>query len=115
MTPTVVPLWFGGVTGISNVIDLSGYAAVVGLIMPPDWTPAGVTIEGSPNGTDFYPMYEGMAPTIVSFSVPPGSLIAINPNRLRCCKAMRLLSGTRGKLVPQGASREFGVVVEMGA
>ena len=77
MTPTVVPLWFGGVTGISNVIDLSGYAAVVGLIMPPDWTPAVVTIEGSANGTDFYPMYDGMGSTILSFSVPPGSIIAV--------------------------------------
>src|SRR4249919_3905003 len=100
MTPTIVPLWFGGVTGISNVLDLSGVAAVVGLIMPADWTPAPVTIEGSADGVDFYPMYDGMGSTILSFSVPPGSIIAVRPDRLRCCKAIRLLSGTRNKLVP---------------
>jgi len=35
-TPTVIPLWFGGVTGISNAVDLSAVSAVLGLIMPPD-------------------------------------------------------------------------------
>ena len=39
-TPTVIPLWFGGVTGVSNAIDISTAKAVVGLIMPPNWTPA---------------------------------------------------------------------------
>jgi hypothetical protein len=113
--PTVVPLWFGGVTGISNMIDISGYSAVVGLVMPPDWTPATVTVEGSPDGENFYPMYDGMGTTILAFNIPPGAIVAINPNRLRCCKALRLLSGTRNLLVPQGAPREFGLVVETAA
>jgi hypothetical protein len=115
MKPTVIPLWFGGVTGISNVIDLSGVDAVIGLIMPPAWTPATVTIEGSANGTDFFPMYEGRNSTIMSFSVPPGSLIAVRSDQLRCCKALRLLSGTRQALVPQVVAREFGLVVETAA
>jgi hypothetical protein len=114
-TPSVIPLWFGGVTGISNVLDLSGVAAVVGLIMPSDWTPAVVSIEGSANGTDFYPMYDGMGSIMLTFSVPPGSIIAIRPDRLRCCRAIRLLSGFRGALVPQATPREFGLVVEMNA
>jgi hypothetical protein len=111
VTPVIIPLWFGGVTGVSNVIDISAVKAVVGLIMPPAWTPAVVTIEGSPNGTDFYAMYE-RGVTQLSFAVPPGSMIAINPDRMRCCKAFRLLSGTRAVLVPQIEPREFGVVVE---
>ena len=115
MKPTVIPLWFGGVTGVSNVIDLSTVAAVVGLIMPSDWTPATVSIEGSANGTDFYPMYDGMNSTILSFTVPPGTIIAIRPDRLRCCKAIRLLSGMRSNLVPQVVPREFGLVVELAA
>jgi hypothetical protein len=111
VTPVIVPLWFGGVTGISNVIDISAVKAVVGLIMPPAWTPAVVTIEGSPDGAEFYVMYE-RGVTQLSFAVPPGSMIAINPDRMRCCKAFRLLSGTRALLVPQDEPREFGVVVE---
>jgi len=110
--PTVMPLWFGGVTGISNVIDIKLVKAVVGLIMPPDWTPALVTIEGSANGADFYTLYE-RGSTRLSFSVPPNTMIAINPDRLRCCQAFRLLSGSRDALIPQAAPREFGVVVEL--
>jgi hypothetical protein len=110
--PTVIPVWFGGVTGVSNVADISLAKAVVGLVMPPDWTPAIITLEGSPDGLNFYPIYEGMSSTRIQFSVPPGSLIPIDPNRLRCCQAIRLLSGGREELVPQGAPREFGLVIE---
>jgi hypothetical protein len=113
--PTVMPLWFGGVTGISNVMDISGVEAVVGLIMPPAWTPAVVTIEGSANGVDFYPMYEGRNTTLLSFKVPPGTMIAIDPSHLRCCKAIRLISGMPGQSIPQGEPREFGLIVEMAA
>ena len=111
-TPTVIPLWFGGITGISNAVDVSTATAVVGLIMPTDWTKAFVTIEGSADGTNFYGMYDGMARTRLQFDVPPGTIIALNPNRLRCCKAIRLISGDRNNLVPQGDAREFGLVIE---
>ena len=112
-TPTVIPLWFGGVTGISNVVDLSTAKAVVGLIMPLAWTPAIVTIEGSADGANFYALYEGRNSTRIQFNVPPGSIITLDTNRLRCCKALRLLSGDRTNLVPQGEAREFGLVVEV--
>jgi hypothetical protein len=111
-TPTVIPLWFGGVTGISNTLDISTASTVVGLIMPAGWTKANVTIEGSADGATFYPIYVGTTPNLLSFSVPPGTMVAINPDRLRCCKAIRLISGNRDALVPQGESREFGVIVE---
>jgi hypothetical protein len=111
MKPTIMPLWFGGVTGVSNVIDISLVKAVVGLIMPTDWTPALVTIEGSANGADFYTMYE-RGGIRLSFNVPPGTMSSINPDRFRCCQAFRLLSGDRDNLIPQDEPREFGVVVE---
>jgi hypothetical protein len=111
-TPTVIPLWFGGVTGVSNILDLSTVKAVVGLIMPADWTPASITIEGSADGANFYTLYDGMNPTRLVFEVAPGTMLPVDPNRLRCCKAIRLLSGTRTNLVPQGTAREFGIIVE---
>ena len=84
---------------LSNALDISLVANVVGLIMPPDWTPAVVSIEGSANGTDFYPIYDGMTATDLNGSgqcrhprFNDGD--AINPNRLRCCMAIRLRSGT---------------------
>ena len=112
-TPTVIPLWFGGVTGISNIVDISGVTAVVGLIMPTDWTPAMVTVEASADGETFHTMYEGRNRMIMSFQVPPNMFIAISPNQLRGCRAIRLVSGTPDSPIPQGAPREFGLVVEM--
>jgi hypothetical protein len=111
-TPTVIPLWFGGVTGVSNTLDISTAKAVVGLITPAAWTPAFVTIEGSADGANFYMMYGGRQTSRVQFQVPPGSMVSINPDILRCCKAFRLLSGDRDNLVHQEAAREFGVVIE---
>jgi hypothetical protein len=114
-TPTIIPLWFGGVTGISNVVDLSGVKFVVGLITPPAWTPAIVTVEGSANGADFFTMYEGRVGSRLSFHVPPGTIIPVAPDLLRCCKAIRLLSGDRiSGLIPQVDPREFGIIAEMG-
>ena len=110
--PDVIPLWFGGQTGISNALDISLVSAVVGIIMPTDWTPAAVAIEGSANGTDFYPIYDGMAAADLRFNVGPGTMVAINPNRLRCCMAIRLRSGGHdAPPIPQGTAREFGIVV----
>ena len=111
-TPTVIPVWFGGVTGISNIVDISTAKAVVGLIMPPAWTPAVVTVEGSADGANFYTMYEGRSANRISFNVPPGTIAVVNPNLLRCCKAIRLISGDRNVLIPQGEAREFGLIVE---
>ena len=53
-----------------------------------------------------------MKSTILSFTVPPSTIVAISPNRLRCCKAIRLISGVRPNLVPQIDPREFGLVIE---
>lgn len=112
-TPTVLSLWFGGTTGISNVLDISTAAAVVGIIMPDDWTPAIVTLEGSADGISFYEIYDGTAARELAFNVSPGTMVSINPDRLRCCKAIRLRSGTRDQVVPQDTAREFFIVVEV--
>src|SRR5258707_13760216 len=108
--PSALSLWFGGTTGISNVLDLSTVTAIVGIIMPDDWTPAIVTIEGSADGTTFHELFDGQAGAILQFNVRPGTMVAVNPDRLRCCKAIRLRSGTHDNVVPQGVAREFFVV-----
>lgn len=111
--PTVLSVWFGGQTGISNTLDISTVAAVVGLVTPANWTPAAVSVEGSANGTDFYPIYDGMNASDLTFNVAPGTMVAINPNRLRCCMAIRLRSGGHdAPPIPQGTPREFFVIVE---
>ena len=93
-TPTVIPVWFGGVTGISNIVDISTAKAVVGLITPPAWTPAVVTIEGSADGTNFYTMYDGQEFDPAQFQRAAGHAYSDQSQIvLRCCKAIRLISG----------------------
>ena len=111
-TPTLISFWFGGDTGISNIVDLTAVTAVVGIVMPTDWTPAVVTVQASPDGQNFYTMYEGRNRTLMSFQVPPNMYIAISPNQMRGLKALRLVSGTIDAPIPQGTPREFFLVVE---
>jgi hypothetical protein len=109
--PTVLPLSVG-VTGISPALDISTASAVVAVIMPAAWTPAVVSLLGSADGTNFYDILDGLTGSDLFFNLKPGSMVSVNPNRLRGCKAIKLRSGTMQKVVPQAASRTFGIVVE---
>ena len=58
-------------------------------------------------------LYDGITGQELAFNVVPNSLVMINPNRLRCCQAVILRSGTRAKPIPQTSGvRIFGIVVE---
>ena len=101
---------------LSDPLHFQG-ATVVGLVMPiSGWTPAVVSVQGSPLGTNFYDLFDGMprvnpSPELI-FSVKPGIMVAINPNRMRCCAAIRLRSGTRDAPIIQAATRQFLIIVE---
>src|SRR4029077_6828534 len=97
---------------ISETVDLAGVTAVVGLVMPNDWTPAVVTVQGSPDGVFFHDLRDGFSGVELSFNVRGDTMVMINPNRLRCCIAVKLRSGTRDNPVVQQALRQFGLVVE---
>src|SRR5438477_12015370 len=99
-------------SGISDVLNITGASAVVAIVMPAAWTAAVVSIDGSPDGINFYEMRDGITGAPLNFNIKPGSIVSINPNRLRGCKAIRLRSGTPTNPVPQTATRVFGVVVE---
>ena len=85
---------------------------MVGIIMPQSWTAANVTILGSPFGVNFYDLYDGLPGTELMFNLRPGVMVSINPNRLRCCAAIQLRSGTHAAPIAQAAARMFGIVVE---
>ena len=99
---------------MSDAVLLTDVTAVVGLIMPGDWTPAVVTVQGSPFGVNFYDIYDGTAGKELLFNVKPRTLVMINPNRLRSCIAIKLRSGTAAAPVAQLGARTFGIVVEGG-
>jgi hypothetical protein len=101
---------------LSDPLHFQG-ATVVGLVMPlSGWTPAVVSLQGSPLGTNFYDLFDGI-PGVnpgaeVIFNVRPGIMVNINPNRMRCCAAIRLRSGTRDQPIIQAAARQFLIIVE---
>jgi hypothetical protein len=111
-TISVKPAAFIARATMSAVVDLTGTTAIVGLVMPTTWTPALVSIQGSPDGTTFYDLHDGTPGTELLFNVSPNSIVMLNPNRLRCCKAVKLRSGPAAAPVIQAVACQFGIVVE---
>ena len=111
-TITVKPAAFIARATMSAAVDLTGAAAIVGLVMPATWTPALVSIQGSPDGTTFYDLHDGTPGIELLFNVSPNSIVMINPNRMRCCKAVKLRSGTAAAPIMQNLACQFGVVIE---
>ena len=98
---------------LSGIVDLTGAAAVVGLLLPTaNWIDAVVSVQGSPDGVNFFDMYDGVAAKELIFNAKIGSLVMLNPNRMRSCKAVIVRSGTRAAPVIQPQTCIFGVVVE---
>jgi hypothetical protein len=112
---SVIPAIFpaGEARSERAVLGITGNA-VVGLVMPTEsWTPALVTLQGSPDGVNFYDVHDGMTGEELTFNVVPNTMVMINPNRMRCCQAVILRSGTRAAPIPQTSGvRIFGIVVE---
>ena len=112
-TISVKPATIAARASLSGIVDLTGVAAVVGVIMPTaNWVDAIVSLQGSPDGITFYDMYDGVAAKELIFNAKVGSLVMLNPNRMRSCKAITLRSGTRAAPVSQPNACTFGVVVE---
>lgn len=111
-TISVKPVAFIARATMSAAVDLTGATAIVGLVMPATWTPAIVTIQGSPDGTTFYDLHDGTPATELAFNVSLNSLVMLNPNRLRCCKSIKLRSGSAAAPVAQNLACQFGIVVE---
>ena len=100
-------------TFLSEVVDLTGVTAIVGVVMPTaNWVDAVVTCQGSPDGINYFDMYDGVAAKELIFNAKVGSLVMLNPNRMRSCKAIIIRSGTREAPVVQPQTTMFGVVVE---
>lgn len=113
-TISVRPAVIAARASLSGAVDLTGVTAVVGVVMPTaaNWTSAVVSLQGSPDGTNFYDMYDGVAAQELIFNAKVGSIVMLNPNRMRCCKAIIIRSGTKAAPVTQPNACTFGVVVE---
>jgi hypothetical protein len=112
MPLTVKPAAFAVNGSLSGIVTIADKTIVVGLIMPSVWTAANATVQVSADGVTFYDLYEGMPAKETMFNVRPGVIEAIDPDRLLCCMALKIRSGTGASPVPQKAVCQFGVVVQ---
>jgi hypothetical protein len=94
----------------SDVLDLAG-RYVVGLITPLDWTPAQASVLVSPEGDNYYDLFDGMGHEFF-FNIVPGAMINVDPNTLMMAAFMRLRSGARAIEIPQEAERRFYTIVK---
>jgi hypothetical protein len=92
----------------SNVLAI-GTDYMVGLIVPDEWTPAVVSVMMSPQGDNYYDLFDATGNEII-FNVVPGTIIQINPEILLPAAYLRLRSGTRDKPVPQQGTRRFNMI-----
>src|SRR4029077_10037915 len=85
---------------------------IIGIIMPPTWTPAVVTVQGSSDGTTFYDLYDGMTARELIFNFKADAMVAIAAARLVGCKAIKRRPGAGAKPVTQPVACQFGIVVQ---
>lgn len=100
---------------LSNAVAIGGNF-VVGLVMPPAWTPARLTIQVSPDGVAYHDMYTfydltSTTPTEFKANVVPGAIIATDPDTMLMAHSIKLRSGTRDEPVAQEAARQFTVII----
>jgi hypothetical protein len=96
---------------IANGASLSGQADVnganlVAILMPAAWTAAGLTFQGSLDGTNFANVFDsiGAEVSIPSAAATASQMILIPAGAFDGMQSIKLRSGTSGSAVNQGAA-----------
>jgi hypothetical protein len=99
---------------LSDTVDC-GDNYVVGMIMPPNWTTAHVSVLLSTDNINFSDLFtfdaDSTSATEYIFNVAPAVMIAINPTTMLPARYLKLRSGKRSHPVPQTAARDFTVMM----
>ena len=97
-------------SSLSDALNI-GNRDVFALIMPAAWTSAGLTFQGSFDGTNYYNLYDD-AGNEISFTVGASRYVVIaSPAKFFGLKKLKIRSGTSGSAVNQAADRVIGVIV----
>ena len=83
-----------------------GMDFIVGLITPEEWTPAVVSVIVSPQGDNYYDLFDNVGREI-TFNVTPNTFLSLDPDTLLGAAFLKLRSGTRASPVVQEAVRRF--------
>jgi len=97
---SVLPATIAAGQAISAEIDL-GAMTLVGIVMPPAWTAAGMTFQISPDGGATWVEHTNSAGAATNFVVGGGQYIAVDPALWRGVYSMKVRSGTVGAPVNQ--------------
>ncbi len=93
----------------SDVLAIQDYY-IVGLATPDDWSPGLVSVIVSPDGDNYFDLFDGAGREFVFNITGPGSMIYVDPHRLLSAAFVRLRSGTRDHPVTQEETRRFFMV-----
>ena len=110
-----LPVYIGFDASLSDAVDV-GDNHVVGIIMPEAWTTAHVSVLVSTDGAQFSDMFSfddlsgSTSPTEFKFNVIPGTIAAVDPNRMLMGRYIKLRSGSRDAPVPQAETRMFTLI-----
>lgn len=87
---------------VSDAVFIGG-ALVSGVLMPDTWTAAGLTFQGSVDGTNFYDIQTSSAELSATAAVD--QVIMIDPVNFYGLEWIKVRSGTAGTPVNQAAAR----------
>ena len=94
---------------LSGAVDLGG-RKLVGIIMPDTWTAAGLTFQGSIDGTNFFNVYDGSSERTVNVAASYYSALALSD--WVGFRWIKIRSGTAASAVNQAAERVLTLVVQ---
>lgn len=94
---------------LSGIVDLGG-RKLVAIVMPDTWTAASLTFQASPDGVNFFNVYDG--PTERSLTVAASYYSELNIADWVGIRWLKIRSGTAGTPVNQAAERTLTLVIQ---
>jgi hypothetical protein len=94
---------------LSNVVDCSS-GQPIAVYLPDDWTPARLTFQISPDGTNFGDLFDASA-TEVAFNILPGTALILAP-QWTPIMYLKVRSGSRENPVVQDADRGIIITID---
>lgn len=94
---------------LSGAVDLGG-RKLVAIVMPGTWDAAGLTFQASPDGTNFFNVYDGA--TERGLTAAASYYSALNIADWVGIRWIKVRSGTAGSAVNQTAERTLTLVVQ---
>jgi hypothetical protein len=108
-SPSVVQAPIAAGQSLSAPINL-GAQALHGIVVPAGWTAAGLSFQVSPDGVNFYELYN-IGGTEVTATAAANTYIALDPTLWRTINCLKIRSGTAAAPVAQVSAAALQLVV----